>query len=74
MITTPSLDTKDTGGNVGQPVYASATTLISTKSADMTNSDTDLNGSYSSENRSAKFKNGTQDVPAKGQNQYEARS
>jgi len=74
MITQPSLDTKNTGGNVGQPEYAGTTTIISTKSADMTNSTTDLNGTYSSENLSAKWKNGTQDVPEKGRNQYEARS
>lgn len=72
MITQPSLDTKNTGGNVGQPVYAGNTVIISTKSADMTNSSTDLNGTASSANLSAKWKNGTQDVPEKGRNQYTA--
>ena len=72
MIIQPSLNSKNTGGNVGQPEYAGTTTIISTKSADMTNSTTDLNGTYSSENLSAKYKNGSQDVPEKGRNQYTA--
>lgn len=70
MIEKPNLDSKDTGGAVGQPTYAGNTVIISTKSADMTNSSTDLNGYCSEENLSAKWKNGSQDVPEKGRNQY----
>ncbi len=72
MITQPALDSKDTGGVVGQPSYAGATTIIATKSADMTNSTTDLNVSASSENLSAKYKypRVSQDVPPKAANQY----
>ena len=73
MITKPSLDSKPTAGVVGTPTYQDATTLISTKSADMTNSDTDLNITASNENLSAKFKypRVSEDVPAAGRNQYE---
>lgn len=72
MITQPNLDTKNTAGAVGQPVYAGGQDIISTKSADTTNAGTDLNGTASSENLSAKWKNGTQDVPEAGRNQYTA--
>lgn len=71
MITKPTLDTKDTAGVVGQPTYQDATTLISTKSADMTNAGTDITGTASDANLSAKWKNGAQDVPAAGRNQYQ---
>lgn len=73
MIEKPNLNSKDTGGAVGQPEYATGQDIIATKSADMTNSGTDLNGSASSENRSAQFKNPrvSQDIPEKGRNQYE---
>jgi len=31
----------------------------------------EINGTYSAENQSAKWKTGSQDVPAAGQNQYQ---
>ncbi len=67
------LDTKDTGGQVGQPTFQEGVSeIIKTKSADITNASTDLNQTASNENLSAKFKtpNVTQDVPEKGRNQY----
>lgn len=69
MISKPSLDTKNTGGAVGQPQYAGDTTIISTKSADMSGGESSMM-SYSHTNESAKWKNGAQDVPAKGKDQY----
>ncbi len=57
-ITKPNLDAmKPIGNGVNAPVYQdSETVIIATKSADMTNSDTDLNISASTENLSAKYK------------------
>jgi len=73
-----SLDTKNTGGVVGQPSYSNGypSNFISGGSADTTNSGTNLNQTSSGENLSAKFKypRVSDDVPAKGNNQYEARS
>lgn len=69
----PNLDTKKPVGNgVSAPVYAGQTTIIATKSADMTNSSTNLNQTASTANLSAKFKNprNKQDVPSAGQGQY----
>ena len=67
------LGCKDTGGVVGTPQYQDSTTIISTMSADMKNSDSDLNQTASSENRSAKFKNPSvkQSPTLKGDNQYQ---
>lgn len=69
------MDTKKPVGNgVSAPTFKEGeSTLISTKSADMTNSSTDLNGSYDQTNLSAKFKNpqNKQDVPSEGQGQYQ---
>ena len=73
MITKPSLEAKQPVGNgVHAPQYQDGTTIISTQSADTTNSSTDLNQSYDQTNRSAQFKNPrkTQDQGA-GQGQYE---
>ena len=73
-ITQPKLDTKKPVGNgINAPVYKNGVeNIIATKSADMTNSSTDLNGTASNKNLSAQFKNPRvkQDVPAAGQNQY----
>lgn len=76
MITQPSLDTKKPVGGHGveAPVYDnSVANIIATKSADMTNSETDLNGTYDHTNLSAKFKNPNvkQDVPSAGEGQYQ---
>lgn len=73
MISKPTLECKYPVGNgVSSPEYAGATEIISTKSADMKNSGTDLNQSASSENLSAKFKHPrvSQDIPSAGQGQY----
>lgn len=72
MISKPTLDTKTTGGVNGQPQYAGETTIISTKSADMSGGDSSMSGA-STENLSAKFKNPNvkQDIPEKARNQYE---
>ena len=43
MIQKTNLETKSTSGVVGQPVFAGDTTIISTKTAGMTNSDSQLN-------------------------------
>lgn len=58
MITQPNLDTKKPVGNgVNAPVYENGeANIITTKSADMTNSDSTLNISASEENLSAKYK------------------
>lgn len=73
-ITQPNLDAKKPVGNgVNAPVYANGVAnIIATKSASITNSDTNINQSASSENRSAKFKNPSvkQSVPEAGNNQY----
>jgi hypothetical protein len=77
MIKKPNLDTKDTGGQVGQPQYAGATTIIpgGDKPAPM-NTRTGLNPGASEANLSKKFKNPAvkQDVPEKGRGQYEDHS
>lgn len=56
--TQPNLDAmKPIGNGVTAPTYQyGETNIISTKSADMTNSSTDLNISASTENLSAKYK------------------
>lgn len=72
MISQPKLDTKKPVGNgVNSPQYAGSTTIISTKTADM--SGRDVSTTASSENRSAKFKNPrvSQDIPNEARNQYE---
>jgi hypothetical protein len=72
--TKPNLDTKKPVGNgITAPQYKTGVSnIIATKSADMTNASTDLNGTYDQTNLSAKFKNPRvkQDVPSAGQNQY----
>ena len=63
MITKPTLDAKSTAGVVGKPEYApEVINIISTKSADMKNTTTDLNQTASTENLSAKWKKGSQEV------------
>lgn len=74
IIKSRKLDTKDTGGVIGQPTIADdGTTLIATKSAPTTNPDTDLNGTYDHANLSAKYKypRVSEEIPDKGKNQYE---
>ena len=73
MITKPTLKTKD-AVKVESPVYKDGTTIIGTQSADMRNSQTDLNQTASSENLSAQYKypRVSQDIPAEGRGQYEA--
>lgn len=73
--TKPDLKTKrPVGGNgVAAPEYKEGeTVIIATKSADMTNSSTNINQTASGENLSAKFKNPNvkQSVPEAGQGQY----
>ena len=73
-ITQPALNTKDTGGVVGQPVYFDGVAnIIGTSSAPTTNSDTNLNQTSSDENLSAKYKNPSVSVDAsgKGYGQYQ---
>lgn len=63
---------KPVGNGIEAPVLKTGgTSIIGTSSADMTNSGTDINVSYSNENRSAKFKNGSQDIPEAARGQYE---
>lgn len=71
MIKKPTLRTKD-AVEIPSPTYKDGTDLIQTKSADMTNSGTDLNQNASGENLSAKFKypRVSQDIPTEGRNQY----
>lgn len=76
MISKSNLDStkKPVGYGVASPEFAGdVTTIIGTSSADMTNSETDLNQSYDQTNRSAQFKNPSvsQDIPEAGRNQYE---
>lgn len=64
---------KPVGNGINAPVYFDGVAnIISTMSADMKNSDTNINQSASQENRSAKFKNPnvSQNVPSEGQGQY----
>jgi hypothetical protein len=72
-ITQPALDTKKPVGNgITAPAYFNGVAnIIATKSAS-TNQGTDINGTASSENLSAKFKNPnvSQDVPEAGRGQY----
>lgn len=73
-IQQPNLDVKKTAGIVGNVEYHNGeSSIIATKSADVTNSGADLNGVASSENLSAKFKTPRvkQQVPAAGENQYQ---
>lgn len=57
MIEKTNLDTKSPVGNgVATPEFTDGTTLISTKTADTTNSDTNLNQSASEKNLSAQYK------------------
>ena len=74
-IKTTDLQSKTTAGAVGTPSFGGySQDIIGTKSADTTNSTTDLNQTYSQENRSAKFKypNVQQDIPSEAKNQYES--
>lgn len=73
MIQKTNLETKSTSGAVGQPVFAGDTTIISTKTADMTNSESQINITASEEDRSAKwcYPNVSQDVPPLAGNQYQ---
>lgn len=68
------MDTKKPVGNgINAPVMKDGVeTLISTMSADTTNSGTDLNQSASSENLSAKFKNPNvkTEIASEAQGQY----
>lgn len=68
-----ALNTKTPVGNgIKSPEFKTGgTDIISTKSAGMTNIGTDINISASTANLSAKWKNGTQDVPEAGRGQYE---
>ena len=68
-----ALNTKDPVGNgIQAPQFKTGgTTIIATKSADMNNAGTDINITASNANLSAKWKNGSQDVPEAGRNQYE---
>ncbi len=65
-----NLDTQPTGGVVGDSVWGE------NQPSDLhdvsLNYDGGINPGASSENLSAKYKNGTQDVPSKGKNQYES--
>lgn len=70
-ISKPKLDTKETAGNVGQPQYGSFPMGADDFSADTSNSETSLNQDFSHENRSAKWKGGSQDIPSKAANQYQ---
>ncbi len=72
-ITKPGLRTKD-AVIIPSPGYQDGTTIISTQTADMTNSETDLNQTASSENQSAKYKypRVRQDIPKEGRGQYQA--
>lgn len=58
MIEKPDLDAKQPIGNGvnGVEYKEGESTIIATKSADMTNSSTDLNQTYDQTNRSAKYK------------------
>ena len=72
-LPTPPLDTKSTGGPMGQPRYGDGGLPGISQAQDVTNSTTDLNVSASSENLSAKFKNPQKKsiVDGKGANQYQ---
>lgn len=74
MIEKTNLDCKYPVGNgVAHPEFKDGeTTIIGTKSADMSGGM--VSTTASSENRSAKFKNPNvkQDIPAAGRNQYES--
>ena len=66
------MDTKKPVGNgINVPKFGNPNPTISSR-ADMKNSGTDLNGTASEENLSAKFKHPrvSQDVPAEGRGQY----
>lgn len=71
----PNLDTKKPVGNgINAPEYFNGVAeIITTKTADMTNSSSNINNGYDQTNRSAKFKNPNvkQDVPSAGQGQYQ---
>lgn len=73
-ITQPNLDTKSpVGGNgVEKPAYMNGVANIATTMSASTNQGTNINGTASNENLSAKFKNpqAKQDVPEAGRNQY----
>jgi len=73
MIEKPKLKLKD-ALEVSRPEYKDGTEIIGTKSADMNNSETDLNQTASSENLSAKYKypRVSQEIPAEGQGQYQS--
>lgn len=66
---------KPVGGNgIEAPVmFDGVVNIIATKSADMTNSQTNINQSVSGENRSAKFKNPSvsQDIAEAAKGQYQ---
>ena len=72
MIEKPKLKVKD-AVEIPRGGYQDGTEIISTKSADMKNSGTDLNQTASSVNQSAKYKypRVSQEVPAEGRGQYE---
>lgn len=76
-IKTTDLNTKDTGGVIGKPVFNTDGDIYGKiMTADTTNSDAaQINITASEENRSAKWKNGESidrkaGVPEKGQDQY----
>jgi hypothetical protein len=70
----PALDCKYSAGKVGKPSYNTGypSDFIKVKSADTTNSTTNLNQTASGENLSAKFKypRVSESVPEAGKNQY----
>lgn len=71
MITKPSLnDLKKPCGEYGvtSPEYRDGTTIISTMSASM--SGAEKSPTDTGPNNSAKWKNGMQDVPPEGRNQF----
>lgn len=67
------LESKPTAGVAGTPQFQDSDTFIPSSSADMKNSDSDLNQTASSENLSAKYKypRVSEDVPPQAQGQYE---
>lgn len=71
------LDTKISAGVIGTPAIGLGYGMPSMNAGvDITNSDTSLNTTASTENESRKYKypNVSQDVPEKGRNQYQDHS
>lgn len=70
------LDTKTTGGVIGQPHVGGDYVPVPTKSASVTGPKGEVETTYNHENLSAKYKypRVSQDVPEKGRNQFEDHS